>query len=38
MHKFMREIFERVAYNKITDEVAADHLIQQGQAILQRIR
>jgi oligogalacturonide transport system substrate-binding protein len=38
MHKFMREVFERVAYNKITDEVAADHLIQQGQAILQRIR
>lgn len=38
MHKFMREIFERVAYKKITDEAAADHLIKQGQAILQRIR
>jgi oligogalacturonide transport system substrate-binding protein len=38
MHKFMREIFERVAYKKISDEDAAEHLIKHGQAILQRIR
>ena len=38
MHKFMREIFERVAYQKISDVAAAEHLIKDGQAILQRVR
>jgi oligogalacturonide transport system substrate-binding protein len=38
MHKFMREVFERVAYQKISDEAAAEHLIKNGNAILQRIK
>ena len=38
MHKFMREVFERVAYQKISDETAAEHLIKNGNAILQRIK
>jgi oligogalacturonide transport system substrate-binding protein len=37
MHRFMREIFERVAYRKVSDEEAAQRLIDQGQALVQRI-
>ena len=37
MHRFMREIFERVAYRKVSDDEAAQRLIDQGQALVQRI-
>ena len=38
MLKFMREVFETVAYGKTTAEPAARRLVHEGQALLQRIR
>lgn len=37
LHRFMREIFERVAYRKVSPEQAAQRLIDDGQALIQRI-
>lgn len=36
--KFMREVFERVAYRKIGDAEAAQRLFDEGHSLLQRIR
>lgn len=38
LHKFMREVFETVAYQKTSDEAAARRLVTEGQALLQRIK
>lgn len=38
LHKFMREVFETVAYRKTSDEAAARRLVVEGQALLQRLR
>jgi len=38
LHKFMREVFETVAYNKTTDEEAAARLVKEGNALLNRIK
>lgn len=38
MHKFLREVFELVAYRKTTDEAAARRLLTQGQALLKRLQ
>jgi oligogalacturonide transport system substrate-binding protein len=38
MQKFMREIFETVAYGKTSDQEAAMRLIVEGNALLQRIK
>lgn len=38
MLKFMREVFETVAYNKTTDIAAARRLLKDGAALLNRIR
>ncbi|MBO9689732.1 MAG: carbohydrate ABC transporter substrate-binding protein [Mitsuaria chitosanitabida] len=38
LHKFMREVFETVAYGKTGDAEAARRLVVEGQALLQRIR
>ncbi len=38
LHKFMREVFETVAYRKTSDEDAARRLVTEGQALLQRIK
>jgi oligogalacturonide transport system substrate-binding protein len=38
LHRFMREVFETVAYAKTTDAEAARRLIAEGQALLQRIK
>ncbi|MDP3083524.1 MAG: hypothetical protein Q8N44_07525 [Rubrivivax sp.] len=38
MHKFMREVFETVAYRKTSDADAARRLVVSGQALLQRIQ
>ncbi len=38
MNKFMREVFETVAYRKTSDEDAARRLVREGQALLQRIK
>ena len=38
MHKFMREVFETVAYGKSDAPTAAKRLREQGQALLQRIK
>jgi oligogalacturonide transport system substrate-binding protein len=35
--KFMREVFETIAYNKTTDVEAAHRLVDEGNALLQRI-
>jgi oligogalacturonide transport system substrate-binding protein len=35
--KFMREVFETIAYNKTTDAEAARRLVDEGNALLQRI-
>lgn len=37
-NKFMREVFETVAYGKASDQEAADRLINEGNALLKRIR
>lgn len=36
--KFMREVFETIAYNKTTDVEAARRLIEEGNALLLRIK
>ena len=36
--KFMREVFETVAYGKTTDQEAARRLIEEGNALLKRIK
>ena len=36
--KFMREVFERVSYGKITEQEAATRLLQDGNALLARIK
>ena len=38
LHKFMREVFETIAYGKTGDAEAARRLVVEGQALLQRIR
>jgi len=38
LHKFMREVFETVAYGKTDDLGAARRLVTEGQALLQRIK
>nr|WP_315491313.1 ABC transporter substrate-binding protein [uncultured Rhodoferax sp.] len=38
LHKFMREVFETVAYNKTTDQEAARRLVEEGNALLKRIK
>ena len=38
MNKFMREVFETVAYKKTTDAEAARRLVEEGNALLQRIK
>jgi oligogalacturonide transport system substrate-binding protein len=38
LHRFMREVFETVAYNKTTDTEAARRLVEEGNALLQRIK
>ncbi len=37
LHRFMREVFETVAYGKATDAQAARRLIDEGNAMLRRI-
>jgi oligogalacturonide transport system substrate-binding protein len=37
-NKFMRDVFETVAYGKTTDQEAAKRLIEEGNALLQRIK
>lgn len=37
-HKFMREVFETVAYGKTTDQEAARRLVEEGNALLNRIK
>jgi oligogalacturonide transport system substrate-binding protein len=37
-NKFMREVFETVAYGKVTDQEAAKRLVEEGNALLQRIK
>jgi oligogalacturonide transport system substrate-binding protein len=36
--KFMREVFETVAYGKATEQEAAQRLLVEGNALLQRIK
>jgi oligogalacturonide transport system substrate-binding protein len=36
--KFMREVFETVAYGKSTDQEAALRLVDEGNALLKRIK
>jgi oligogalacturonide transport system substrate-binding protein len=38
LHKFMREVFETVAYGKTTDQEAARRLVDEGNALLKRIK
>lgn len=38
LHKFMREVFETIAYGKTTDEEAARRLVEEGNALLKRIK
>lgn len=38
MQKFMREVFETVAYGKTSDQDAATRLIEDGNALLRRIK
>jgi oligogalacturonide transport system substrate-binding protein len=37
MRKFLRDVFERVAYGKLTDAQAAEQLRVHGNALLMRI-
>jgi oligogalacturonide transport system substrate-binding protein len=37
LHRFMREVFETVAYEKTTDDAAAQRLVDEGNALLRRI-
>lgn len=36
--KFMREVFETIAYKKTTDQEAARRLVEEGNALLKRIK
>lgn len=38
LHKFMREVFETVAYNKTNDRDAARRLVEEGSSLLRRIK
>ena len=38
LHRFMREVFETVAYAKTTDAEAARRLVDEGNALLKRIK
>lgn len=38
LHRFMREVFETVAYGKTSDQEAARRLVDEGNAMLKRIR
>ena len=38
LHKFMREVFETIAYGKTTEQAAAKRLVDEGNALLQRIK
>jgi len=38
LHKFMREVFETIAYRKTSEQAAATRLVEEGQALLQRIK
>ncbi|RZT91960.1 ABC transporter substrate-binding protein [Rivibacter subsaxonicus] len=38
MHRFMRDVFETVAYGKSGSEAAAARLVAEGNALLQRIK
>ena len=38
LHKFMREVFETVAYGKASDAEAARRLVLEGNALLKRIK
>ena len=38
LHRFMREVFETVAYGKTSDADAARRLVDEGNAMLRRIR
>jgi oligogalacturonide transport system substrate-binding protein len=38
MQKFMREVFETVAYRKTSDAEAARRLVEEGNGLLKRIR
>ncbi|WP_208114906.1 ABC transporter substrate-binding protein [Roseateles toxinivorans] len=38
MQKFMREVFETIAYGKTSDQDAATRLIEDGNALLRRIK
>jgi len=38
LHKFMREVFEAVAYGKTSNEAAARRLVDEGNALLKRIK
>ena len=38
MQKFMREVFETIAYGKTSDQDAATRLIADGNALLRRIK
>lgn len=38
LHKFMREVFETVAYGKSSDQDAARRLVDEGNALLKRIK
>jgi oligogalacturonide transport system substrate-binding protein len=38
LHKFMREVFETVAYGKSSDADAARRLVDEGNALLKRIK
>ncbi|WKB53806.1 ABC transporter substrate-binding protein [Eleftheria terrae] len=38
VHKFLREVFESVSYNKVSDEDAARRLVEEGNSMLRRIR
>jgi len=38
LHKFMREVFETVAYGKTSNEAAARRLVDEGNALLKRIK
>lgn len=37
-NKFMRDVFETVAYGKTSDQEAAKRLVEEGNALLQRIK
>ena len=38
LHKFMREVFETVAYGKTSAQDAAQRLVNEGNALLKRIK